>query len=245
MKSSTRTKLNLLATLSLAVWVLLVAVPASAGSLDDAARARQSGDYKKAFKIFKPLAGQGNAIAQYNLGSMYDKGQGVTRDYAEAIKWYRKSADQGEIKAQYNMGGMYQSGVGTARDFKEAIKWYRKAADQGLAEAQYNLGYMYYQGQGVSKDPATSAKWYGKAAEQGLVQAQFNMALMYDKGQGVSKDIVQAYKWFSLTFTRLPSGSHRDKVNTYLNTLRKKMAPAQVSQAEKLVREWQAQNKGK
>ena len=209
MKSSTRTKLNLLVTVLLAVWVSLIAVPASAGSLDDAARAHQSGDYKKAFKLYKPLAGQGIAIAQYNLGSMYDKGQGVTRDYAEAIKWYRK------------------------------------AADQGLAEAQYNLGYMYYQGQGVSKDPAASAKWYGKAAEQGLVQAQFNMGLMYDKGQGVSRDIVQAYKWFSLTFTRLPSGSHRDQVNTYLNTLRKKMPPADLARAEKLVREWQAQHKGK
>ncbi len=238
MKSSTKTKLNLLATLSLTVWVLLMAMPAAAGSLEDAAQAYQSGDYKKAFKLFQPLARKGNAVAQYNLGAMYDKGQGIAQNYTEAIKWYRKAADQGDIEAQYNMGGMYQVGVGIEKDFKEAIKWYRKAADQGLAEAQYNVGFMYYQGQGVSRDYVTAAKWYGKAADQGLVQAQFNVGLMYDQGQGVSKDLVQAYQWFSLAASRMPSGPSRDKVNNYLNTLRKKMAPAQVGQAEKLVREW-------
>jgi len=37
-------------------------------------------------------AAQGNAGTQYNLGALYDTGQGVVRDYAEARKWYRKAA---------------------------------------------------------------------------------------------------------------------------------------------------------
>jgi TPR repeat protein len=39
---------------------------------------------------------QREAIAQYNLGVMYGKGQGVPRDYAEAIKWFREAAEQGK-----------------------------------------------------------------------------------------------------------------------------------------------------
>ena len=37
----------------------------------------------------------GFAYAQYNLGVMYDNGQGVQQDYKEAVKWYRKAAEQG------------------------------------------------------------------------------------------------------------------------------------------------------
>ena len=40
-------------------------------------------------------AAKGEASAQFNLGLMYAKGQGVTQDYAEAVRWYRKAADQG------------------------------------------------------------------------------------------------------------------------------------------------------
>ena len=34
-------------------------------------------DYKTAYKLLLPFAEQGNASAQYNLGGMYDQGQGV------------------------------------------------------------------------------------------------------------------------------------------------------------------------
>ena len=44
-------------------------------------------------------AKQGAAYAQYNLGIMYAKGDGVPENDAEAVKWYRKAADQGHAKA--------------------------------------------------------------------------------------------------------------------------------------------------
>ena len=40
-------------------------------------------------------AQKGYSRAQYYLGEMYEKGQGVDQDYAEAIKWYDKAADSG------------------------------------------------------------------------------------------------------------------------------------------------------
>ena len=54
-----------------------------------------AGDYATALQEWRPLAEQGNADAQYNLGVMYDNGQGVPQDYAEAVKWYRLAAEQG------------------------------------------------------------------------------------------------------------------------------------------------------
>ena len=51
----------------------------------------QKGDLATALREWRPLAEQGDAKAQYNLGVMYDNGKGVTQDYKEAVKWYRKS----------------------------------------------------------------------------------------------------------------------------------------------------------
>ena len=51
-------------------------------------------------------AEQGQAEAQYTLGFMYAKGEGVPQDYAEAMKWFRKAAEQGHAEAQHNLGVM-------------------------------------------------------------------------------------------------------------------------------------------
>jgi TPR repeat protein len=45
-------------------------------------------------------AEQGYAKAQYSLGVMYIRGQGVTQDYKEAFKWVTKAAEEGHEGAQ-------------------------------------------------------------------------------------------------------------------------------------------------
>jgi hypothetical protein len=100
----------------------------------------------------RKAADQGHALAQHNLGVMYDKGQGVPQDYAEAVRWYRKAADQRFAGAQSNLGDMYFHGQGVPQDYALAMQWSRKAADQGNIMAQYNLGVMYDLGQGVPQD---------------------------------------------------------------------------------------------
>ena len=58
------------------------------------------------------LAEQGNAKAQFNLGVMYEVGQGVKQDDFEAVKWYRQAAEQGEANAQAILGFSYLLGKG-------------------------------------------------------------------------------------------------------------------------------------
>src|ERR1017187_333582 len=104
--------------------------------MEHALAAERLGDWKSAFLLLKPLAEQGDATAQFDLGFIYENGKGVPQDYAEAMKWYRKAADQGNADAQNNLGTMYANGQGAPQDYTEAIKWWRKAADQGNAHAQ-------------------------------------------------------------------------------------------------------------
>ena len=129
--------------------------------------AYEQSDYQTAFKLWLPLAEQGNADAQVNLGQMYEKRLGVKQDYFEAVKWYRKAAEQGDAKAQLNLGAMYAVGRGVKQDYVEAVKWYRKAAEQGYAKAQVILGFSYILGEGVRINKALAKEWLGKACDNG------------------------------------------------------------------------------
>ena len=113
------------------------------------------------------MAENGSANAQYNLGAMYDNGDGVPEDDAEAVKWYHQAADQGHVNAQFNLGVMYANGEGVVKNAAEAATWYRKAADQGDYRSQYNLGGLYANGEGVPQDSSESYVWLSLAAMSG------------------------------------------------------------------------------
>ena len=108
---------------------------AAAGPLEDANAAYRRGDYATAFVLTRPLADQGVAAAQFNLGFMYEHGHGVAQDYAAAARWYRLAADQGVAVAQFNLGVMYAEGRGVAQDYVQANMWFNLAAAQGNKEA--------------------------------------------------------------------------------------------------------------
>ena len=65
---------------------LSLAAPSAAGPLEDAAAAFVNGDYVTAQRQFRVLADQGNAVAQYNLGTMYFGGKGVQQDFRRGVE---------------------------------------------------------------------------------------------------------------------------------------------------------------
>jgi len=88
---------------------------ALAGHSEDAQAAYGRKDYASALRLWRRLADQGNAEAQYALGYMYDRGQGVSKNTVEAAKWWRLSANQGNTFAQFNLGALYDDGKGCLR----------------------------------------------------------------------------------------------------------------------------------
>ena len=93
--------------------------------------AAQSGDYATALREWTPLAIQGDTRAQYNLGQMYRRGQGVAQDDKTAVKWYTLAAEQGNASAQVILGGMYYDGQGVIQDKVYAHMWWNIAASNG------------------------------------------------------------------------------------------------------------------
>jgi len=155
------------ATVAALILAVAFARSVAAGPREDALDAVERRDYATAISLWRARADQGEVDAQYHLGAMYDRGQGVTRDYAVAVSWFRKAADQDFAAAQLSLGVMYENGLGVPQDFTTAVSWYRRAADQGNAAAQLNLGVMYENGWGVTQNYVTAHMWFSLAAASG------------------------------------------------------------------------------
>jgi len=160
----------------------------------------------------KPLAEQGNADAQFNLGSLYYQGRGVPQDYSEAVRWMRKAAEQNHVFAQATLGSIYAEGVPGAiqKDYPQALMWFVFAAAQGDMEAMQLRDAManrmtptqIAEAQRLAREfkpqdvHAKSFRENKALAEKGDAAAQFNVGLMYYTGQGVLRDYLEALDWF-------------------------------------------------
>lgn len=156
------------------LWFSLSSISYS-GNVEDGVQFAQQGNFDQAHALWLIEAEKGDPVAQFNLGVMYSRGDGVPQDEKKVAIWYHLAAEQGYADAQHNLGIMYEKGLGLPRDFKEAVKWYRLAAEQGHPSGQNNLGFMYYQGNGVLKNFEQAYAWWTVAAANGNEQAHINM----------------------------------------------------------------------
>ncbi|HET7085078.1 MAG TPA: tetratricopeptide repeat protein [Rhizomicrobium sp.] len=156
---------------ALALIASCLATPGLAGPdpLADGAKSYQHADYQGALTAWRPLAVQGNPVAQNNLGIMYLDGKGVPQNMSEAVRYLSLSAAAGSSLGQNNLGGLYREGKGVPRDYTLAARWFTAAAGQGNAAGMYNLGLMYELGQGLKAEPFHAYMWYALAADQNTI----------------------------------------------------------------------------
>jgi uncharacterized protein len=156
--------------------MLFATTPVAAGGFEDGYAAYAAGDYQKALRIWKPFAEQGNVLAQFRLGRMYEVGEGVPQNYAKAVYWYTRASHY--VRAQFNLGAMYQRGAGVPVDHAKAVHWYSKAAKLGFSKAQGRLGLWYAKGEGVPENDVRAYAWVSIAAAQGDADAKKNKGIM-------------------------------------------------------------------
>ena len=167
----------------------------------------QAGDYyygrndqymnrEKAFPLYLQAANQGHMMAQYSLGLMYQKGNGVPKNQQQAFYWFKKASQQDYVWAQNILGEMYLKGEGTTKDLNKAVYWIKKSAEKNHLWSQYNLAKMYLKGEGVNKDAQQAVYWYRQAAKQGDAWSQLALANHYKSGNGTTQDYEQALYWY-------------------------------------------------
>jgi TPR repeat protein len=124
-----------------------------------------------AIRLFELAAQQGDASAIYNLGVMYEYGEGVEQSYERAVEYYKQAAHLGYDKAQFNLGLLYANGRGVAQSYGTAAELYEQAVQQGHPSAMYNLGVLYAKGQGVETDIFKAKELFTQAVALGSGEA--------------------------------------------------------------------------
>ncbi len=132
----------------------------------------------QAVKYLTAAAEHGQAVAQYRLGTLYERGDGVTASGAKASHWYQLAANQGNRKAMHNLAVAYASGSTGKKDMAEAARWFTKAAALGLSDSQFNLAVLYERGDGVPQSLTEAYKWYSIAAATGDSESKARVAVL-------------------------------------------------------------------
>lgn len=132
-------------------------------------------NYSEAKEWFELAAWEGHTVAQYYLGYLYEKGEGVTKDFGQAARWYLKAIDGGEARAARHLGLLYYYGD-LDKDYKTALVYLEKAAEAGDFVGTWQTAYMYEKGEGTEKDMYKARKYYNQIYEK-----------MYEEGKKAMK----------------------------------------------------------
>ena len=118
------------------------------------------GQYQAAAAAYGEAAAMNNPAAQYLLGRMYAKGEGVPQDPEKALQWIMKSAEQNYPAAQVDMGLRFLFGDGLSVDHEKAVVHFRRAADKEYVLAMYYLGIVNAYGWGTAASSSEALRWF-------------------------------------------------------------------------------------
>jgi uncharacterized protein len=192
------------------------AAQAMASALDGAGAGISTSDQIAALEA---SAAQGDAMALWQLGLMYESGEGVAQDKAKAFGYFAQIADQhadtaprgleADIVAHsfVKMGEYYQDGVpeaGIPQDDAYATKLILHAASYfGDPEAQYKVGELYSDPEELGDNPLQSARWLSLAARKGHAAAQAKLGNILFNGDGdLPANRVEGLMWLTVADRR-------------------------------------------
>src|SRR5579871_3442162 len=191
---------HLIRAAAMAALIFGTAAPlaAQADPLADGISAFNAKDYPTALRLLSPLAGEGDASAEFHLGLMRLFGLGVAQDADAARVLNRQAAEQGYQPARQLFAAQCLDPDEGDAECQQAIAWLRADADAGNVEDQTSLGAMYLLGRGgLTKNPATAVLWFRRAAERGDARAQAQLGAIYATGMsGVPADRALSLAWY-------------------------------------------------
>ena len=180
-------------------------------------------NYAIAMKAYKKAARQkdkngqelgylGNHLAAYNIGEMYQQGQGVPQSASEAYRWFKianeayqeKNANRSFYPAAVQMARALQSGVGVARDDKAAIQLWQSLMRENVPEAMTQYANMVLAGRGgMIKNPSIAISNYTLAANRWDLEAMQALAVLHTKGDSVAfeANLIESAKWYIILAT--------------------------------------------
>ncbi|WP_161796857.1 tetratricopeptide repeat protein [Devosia soli] len=230
------------AVTGVALSILAAAIPAHAQTAADAALdlanmldgagGGVSGDAY--LSALENAAEAGQPMAMWQLGTMYENGEGVAKDPVKAFSYFSQIANQhadaaprgveADIVAQsfVKMGDYYRQGLpdaGIPADIERSHALLLHAATYfGDADAQYRVGLLYLQDEGLGINPLQSARWLSLAARKGHCLAQARLGDMLFNGiEGIAAQPVEGLMWLNLSHERCQGTADQAQIDEMLN----------------------------
>lgn len=163
-------------------------------------------------------AAAGQTMALWQLGLMYENGEGVEKDPVKAFGYFSQIADEqadtapkgveADIVAQsfVKVGEYYRAGLpeaGIQKDVDYSNKLMMHAASYfGDADAQYRVGKLYLDSEELGVNPLQGARWLSLAARKGHAGAQAQLGSMLFNGQGIEANPVEGLMWLTVASRR-------------------------------------------
>ena len=202
-----------------------------ANMLDGAGGGVSGEDYVAALE---DAAAAGQPMAMWQLGTMYENGEGVDRDPVKAFGYFAQIANQhadaaprgveADIVAQSfdKVGDYYKQGLpdaGIPADIERSHALLLHAATYfGDADAQYRVGLLYLREDELGVNPLQSARWFSLAARKGHCSAQAQLGnLLFNGTEGLEAQPVEGLMWLNIGHTRCAGTSDAGWVGELLN----------------------------
>jgi TPR repeat protein len=163
-------------------------------------------------------AAAGQPMALWQLGLMYENGEGVQKDPVKAFGYFSQIADEhadtapkgveADIVAQsfVKVGEYYREGLpeaGIVKDQDYSNKLVMHAASYfGDADAQYRVGKLYLDDGELGDNPLQSARWLSLAARKGHAGAQAQLGAMLFNGDGIEANPIEGLMWLTIASRR-------------------------------------------
>ena len=203
----------------------------------------------------------------FNIKTTRNLAGGERHYVDKAMKLYRKSAEMGSPRGKFRLGSMLMPSnrvdgslvykawtnaktvyvvpnVHLSKTFPRAEKWLQASADDGYAEAQYMLARIYTENKFGPDRKRKAVGLYEAAAKQGHFQATYDLAVVYAQGRLGTVNLTESYAWFSIADKLAEKNSESKSVadmhvgvQASLNAVLNAMEPAELSMAERLVKE--------
>lgn len=163
-------------------------------------------------------AAAGQPMALWQLGVMYENGEGVEKDPVKAFGYFSQIADEhadaaprgveADIVAQsfvkvgeYYRAGLPEAGIPKDEDYSNKLMMHA-ASYFGDADAQYRVGKLYLDDEELGDNPLQSARWLSLAARKGHTGAQAQLGNMLFNGDGIEPNPVEGLMWLTVASRR-------------------------------------------
>lgn len=152
-------------------------------------------DYQAALTHFTNASKHNHAQAMWELGVMYENGEGVTQNQFTALDWFRKSELAAGTEAPDSFYVTDSSGELNEVSVPQYLQHLTQRAQSGQTDAKFALAKIYDAGVITTSDLPQAFNWYLSAATDGHAKAAQLVSYFYCRGIAIPRNPEQANIW--------------------------------------------------